>query len=134
MIFRKTVSRAAAAFVLAAMIAAPVLAGGGGGGTKGGIPVRIKNVGSLPVGVNAVSGSVSGEQLLQGARVVAPNGISQFTVRAGAFTAAAADPDAPLVTNSIRSFSTRTFKTIYLQAAHDTTAATLVGAPGGVKF
>jgi hypothetical protein len=122
------------AFLAAAAVAfsaAPVLAGGGSTGT---IPVRIKNVGSLPVGVSALSGSASPEQLLNAARVVAPNGVTQFPVRAGAFTAAAADPNAPEVTNRIRDFSTRTFKTIYLQAQQDTTAATLVGAPGGVKF
>jgi hypothetical protein len=134
MTFQKTASIAAAAFALAVLISAPVLAGGGGGGTKGGIPVRMKNVGSLPVGLSALSGSASPEQLLNAARVVAPNGVSQFSVRKGAFTAAAADPDAPEVTNSVRSFNTRNFKTIYLQAAQDTTAATLVGAPGGVKF
>jgi hypothetical protein len=123
------------AFLAAAAVAfsaAPVLAGGG---SSGNIPVRIKNVGSLPVGVSAMSGSVSPEQLLAAARVVAANGVTQFPVRAGAFTAAAADPNAPEVTNRIRTdFNTRTFKTIYLQAQQDTTAATLVGAPGGVKF
>ena len=133
MTFKKTASVAAVAFALAVMVSVPVLAGGGGG-TKGNISVRIKNVGSLPVDVNALSGSASISQLLQGARTVAPNGVSQFSVRAGAFTAVAADPNAPLVTNSVRSFNTRAFKTIYLQAAQDTTAATLVGAPGGVKF
>jgi hypothetical protein len=133
MTFQKTASIAAAAFALAVLISTPAFAGGGGG-SKGGVPVRIKNVGSLPVGVSALSGSASAEQLLNAARVVAPNGVSQFSVRKGAFTAAAADPDAPEVTNSVRSFNTRNFKTIYLQAAQDTTAATLVGAPGGVKF
>jgi hypothetical protein len=131
MIFKNTASVAAVAFALATMASAPALAGGGSAGT---VPVRIKNVGSLPVGVSALSGSPSQQQLLNAARVVAPNGVSQFPVRPGAFTAAAADPNAPTVTNSIRSFNTRNFKTIYLQAAQDTTAATLVGAPGGVKF
>jgi hypothetical protein len=130
---KKTASIAAAAFALAVLISAPVL-GGGGGGTKGGVPVRIRNVGSLPVGVSALSGSASEQQLLSAARVVAPNGVSQFVVRKGAFTAAAADPDAPETTNSVRSFNTRNLQVVYLQAQQDTTAATLVGAPGGVKF
>jgi hypothetical protein len=34
----------------------------------------------------------------------------------------------------VQSFDTRTFKTIYLYASQDGTTATLVGAPGGVKF
>jgi hypothetical protein len=119
---------------LAAMVAVPAVAGGGGGGSKGSVPVRIKNVGIDPVAVNAVSGSATTQQLFQGARVVSANGVTQFSVQSGPFTAVAADPDQPLVINRVRSFNTRSFKTIYLWAEQDTTAATLVGAPGGVKF
>jgi hypothetical protein len=123
-----------AVVALAALFAIPAVAGGGGGGSKGNVPVRIKNVGLDPVAVNAVSGSASTQQLFQGARVVSANGVTQFSVKSGAFTAVAADPDQPLVVNKVRSFNTRNFSTIYLQAQQDTTAATLVGAPGGVKF
>ena len=125
---------AVAIVAVAATLASPVIAGGGSGGTKGSIPVRIKNVGVDPVGANALSGTASESQLLQGARVVAANGVTQFKVRAGGFTAVAADPDQPLVVNKVRSFDTRAFKTIYLYAQQDTETATLVGAPGGVKF
>ena len=65
---------------------------------------------------------------------MAANGVAQFKVRTGAFTAVAADPNQPSVVNKVRSFNTRNFKTIYLYAQQDTTAATLTGAPGGVKF
>lgn len=114
-----------------AAVSVPALAGGGGSGN---IPVRMKNVGSAPVSVNAVSGSATQSQVLSGARTIAANGVAQFKVRKGGFTAVAADPNAPQVVNSVRNFNTRNFKTIYLYAQQDTTAATLVGAPGGVKF
>jgi hypothetical protein len=123
-----------AGMALLATIAAsslPVFAGGGGGAN---VPVRIKNVGVDPVGVNALSGSPTQSQLLNGARTIAANGVAQFRVRKGAFTAAAADPSAPQVTNNVRRFNTRNFKTIYLYAAQDTTMATMLGAPAGVKF
>lgn len=119
---------------LSLALATPAFAGGGGGGSKGNIPVRMKNVGAAPVAVNSVSGAASVSSLISGARTVAANGIAQFNVRKGAFTSLAADPNNPQVTNKVRSFNTRTFKTIYLYAQQDTTAATLVGAPGGVKF
>jgi hypothetical protein len=119
---------------LSLALAVPALAGGGGGGSKGNIPVRMKNVGASPVAVNSVSGSASVGTLISGARTVAANGIAQFKVRKGAFTSLAADPNNPQATNKVRNFNTRSFKTIYLYAQQDTTAATLVGAPGGVKF
>ena len=65
---------------------------------------------------------------------VAVNGITQFMVRKGVFTASAANPSALQTVNKVRQFDTRTFKTIYLYAQQDGTAATIVGAPGGVKF
>jgi hypothetical protein len=118
---------------LLAAVAVPVLAGGGSGST---IPVRMKNVGTAPVGVNALPGSTAtASQLISGARTIAANGISQFTVPAGAFSAIATNPSAPQAVNKVRNdFSTRTFTTIYLYAQQDTKTATLVGAPGGVKF
>jgi hypothetical protein len=119
---------------LSLALALPVFAGGGGGGSKGNIAVRMKNVGAAPVAVNSVSGSASLSTLISGARTVAANGVSQFNVRKGAFSSLAADPNNPQATNKVRSFNTRSFKTIYLYAQQDTTAATLVGAPGGVKF
>ncbi len=126
-------SRAKALFVatlvVAVMFAVPVFAGGGAN-----IPVRMKNVGVDPVAVNAKSGNATQQQLIQSATALAANGIAQFKVKKGAFTAIAADPDAPEVVNRVRNFSTRTFKTIYLYAQQDLTTATLVGAPGGVKF
>lgn len=125
---------AVAIVAVAVTLASPVIAGGGSGGSKGSIPVRIKNVGVDPVAANALSGSASTSQLFQSSRVVAANGVAQFSVRTGAFTAVAADPDQPMVVNKVRSFNTRAFKTIYLYAQQDTETATLVGAPGGVKF
>jgi hypothetical protein len=98
------------------------------------VPVRMKNVGSLAVSVNAVSGSVPLSSLTSGARQIASNGITQFVVNPGTFSALAARPSAPTVVNKVRTFETRTFKTIYLYASQDGTTATLVGAPGGVKF
>jgi hypothetical protein len=122
--------------VLAAVASAsvPVIAGGGAGGSKGGVAVRMKNVGVDPVAVNAVSGSATVSQIVNSAKIIGANGVAQFSVKSGAFTAVAADPTAPLVANSVRSFNTRNFKTVYLYAQQDGTAATLVGAPGGVKF
>lgn len=117
------------ALALAIGLCVPVLAGGGAN-----IPVRMKNVGVDPVSVNSKTGNQTQAQILQGARVIAANGIAQFNVKQGDFTAIAADPNAPEVTNRLRNFSTRTFKTIYLWAQQDTTTATLVGAPAGVKF
>lgn len=119
-----------------AAVSVPALAGGdgGGGGTKGTIPVRIKNIGAAPVAVNSQSGSVPLGTLVGSARTIAANGISEFMVNEGEFSALSADPNAPLAVNKERAFSTRTFKTIYLYAEQDMTAATLVGAPGGVKF
>lgn len=127
-------SLVAASVALVFALSASVFAGGGGGGSKGSIPVRMRNVGVAPVGVNAISGAATVESLTSGARVLAANGIAQFGVKKGNFTAVAADPNNPLVTNRVRNFSTRDFKTIYLYAQQDGTAATLVGAPGGVKF
>lgn len=122
--------------VLAAVasISVPVLAGGGGGGSKGSVAVRMKNVGQAPVAVNAVSGSVSLNQIVSSARTIGANGVAQFSVKSGAFTAVAASPSAPLAANKVASFNTRGFSTVYLYAQQDGQAATLVGAPGGVKF
>ncbi|MCE9631780.1 MAG: hypothetical protein K8S94_13835 [Planctomycetia bacterium] len=118
--------------VAAACLVLPLPAFAGGAGAT--IPVRMKNVGRQSVGVNAVSGAPSPSKLLTGGRNISPNAVSQFMVKRGAFTAAAAKPSAPLVVNKVRKFDTRTFKTIYLYASQDGTTATLVGAPGGVKF
>lgn len=132
---RRSLLPVAALLVVGAM-AVPVLAGGGGGGSKGNVNVRIKNTGLVdPVGVNAVSGSsASLSTLLAGARTLAPNGITQFRVKPGTFTAAAADPDNAEGVNKVRTFETRKNVVIYLYAEQDTTAATIVGAPAGVKF
>jgi len=123
-----------AVLAAAASISMPAFAGGGGGGSKGGVAVKMKNVGVQPVAVNAVSGSATVNQIISSAQTVAANGVATFSVRQGAFTAVAASPTAPLVANRVRSFNTRNFKTVYLYAQQDGTAATLVGAPGGVKF
>jgi len=117
------------AFSLAVAVCVPVFAGGGTN-----IPVRMKNVGVDPVAVNSKTGNVTQPVILQGTTVLAANGIAQFQVKKGDFTAVAADPNAPEAVNRIRNFSTREFKTIYLWAQQDTTTATLVGAPAGVKF
>lgn len=120
---------AAAAFAVVVAISASVFAGGG---TQ--IPIRMKNVGPATVAVAAGPNSATESQLISGARTLAANGISQFSVPQGAFKALAANPSTPSTVNKLRSFDTRTFKTIYLYAQQDGTTATLVGAPGGVKF
>ncbi len=121
------------AVVLTAVAAAPAFAGGSGGG-GGSIPVRMKNVGAQAVGVNALSGNVAPSALLNGGRSLAANGIAQFMVKPGSFTAGAANPNTPQTVNKVRNFDTRIYKVIYLQAQQDGKTATLVGAPAGVKF
>lgn len=118
------------AVAVVAVVASTALAGGGGPT----IPVRIKNVGKQSVSVNAASGTVSTSSMLAKSRTLASNGITQFMVRKGVFTASAANPSALQTVNKVRQFDTRTYKTIYLYAQQDGTAATIVGAPGGVKF
>jgi hypothetical protein len=120
------------ALAVSCLLAVPAVAGGPG--TAGSIPVRIKNVGALPVGVNAMSGVVAPADLLTSGRILSSNGVSQFQVKAGTFTAGAAKAGTPRLVNKVRQFETRTFKTIYLQAQQDGTTATIVGAPAGVKF
>lgn len=124
--------RVMVAVAVTAGLVLPLPAFAGGAGAT--VPVRMKNVGRLAVGVNAVSGAPTSSKLLTGGRNISPNAVSQFMVRPGSFTAAAAKPSAPSVVNKVRSFESRTFKTIYLYASQDGTTATLVGAPGGVKF
>lgn len=124
------IHRSLLAIIVTTAVAATAIAGGSGPT----IPVRIKNVGRQAVSVNAASGVVSTSSMLAKSRQLAANGISQFMVRKGGFTASAANPAAAQVTNKVRQFDTRTFKTIYLYAQQDGTAATIVGAPGGVKF
>ena len=122
----------AMALAVSCLCAAPAFAGGSG--SSGSIPVRIKNVGSLPVGVNAKSGVVAPADMISGGRILASNGVSQFQVKPGTFTAGAAKAGTPNLVNKVRQFETRTFKTIYLQAQQDGRTATIVGAPAGVKF
>ena len=105
-----------------------------GGGSKASVPVRMKNVGRQAVAVNAQSGLPADASLLNGRRNLAPNGVSQFMVRRGAFKAMAANPLAPSTVRSTQPFDTKSFKVFYLYANQDGTTATVVGAPGGVKF
>lgn len=108
---------------------------GGSGGAKATVPVRIKNVGRSSVMVNAASGaSLSAAALKSGSKTVSSNGVAQFLVRKGAFTAVAAKPGQYNTVNSVRGFNTGNFKTYYLQAQATSTAASIVGAPPGVKF
>jgi hypothetical protein len=122
----------AMALAISCLLAVPAVAGGPSG--TGSIPVRIKNVGSLPVGVSAKSGVVAPSDLLSSGRILSSNGVSQFQVKPGTFTAGAAKASTPNLVNKVRQFETRTFKTIYLQAQQDGRTATIVGAPSGVKF
>jgi len=131
--FRRFSPPLAASFAVTIVLALPAVAGNGSG-SQSQIPVRIKNVGSAAVAVNAKSGSVALNTLVSSARTLAPNGIAGINVKSGSFTALAANPSAPQAVHKVRSFETRTFKTIYLYAQQDTTRATIVGAPGGVKF
>lgn len=124
---RRSLSVAACAALVA--VSATVFAGGG---TQ--IPIRMKNVGPAAVAVSAGSSTATESQLISSARTLAANGISQFMVPQGAFNALSANPSTPSTVNKMRTFDTRTYKTIYLYAQQDGTTATLVGAPGGVKF
>lgn len=127
MIRRSFPAVAALAVVLAA--SASVIAG-----SPSNIAIRMKNVGAAPVAVAAGPNAATLDQLVGGARTLAPNGVSQFMVPAGAFKALSANASTPYAVNKQRTFNTRTNKTIYLYAQQDNTTATLVGAPGGVKF
>lgn len=124
---RRSLSVAACAALVA--VSTTVFAGGG---TQ--IPIRMKNVGPAAVAVSAGSSTATESQLISSARTLAANGISQFMVPQGAFNALSANPSTPSTVNKMRTFDTRTYKTIYLYAQQDGTTATLVGAPGGVKF
>jgi|688.fasta_scaffold50416_3 hypothetical protein len=126
---------AAVAVACCATVVGSALAQAGGGGAKRSVPVRIKNVGQSSVMVNAASGAgLSAAALKPGAKTVSRNGVAQFLVRPGAFTAVAAKPGNYNGVNSVRGFNTGNFKTYYLQAQATTTAASIVGAPPGVKF
>ncbi|MFM8734062.1 MAG: hypothetical protein ACKOC8_02555 [Pirellulales bacterium] len=122
------------ACAVAILLVASATCFAGGGGAKATIPVRMKNVGRQSVAVNAQSGLPSDAALLKGRRNLAPNGVSQFMVRRGAFKAMAANPLAPSTVRKTQAFDTRSFKVFYLYALQDGTTATVVGAPGGVKF
>jgi hypothetical protein len=122
------------ACVVAILLVASATSFAGGGGAKATVPVRMKNVGRKTVSVNAQSGLPADASLLNGRRNLAPNGVSQFMVRRGAFKAMAANPQAPTVVRKTQPFDTRSFKVFYLYALQDGTTATVVGAPGGVKF
>lgn len=109
--------------------------GGAGGGAKATVPVRIKNVGQASAKVNAASGAgLSAAQLRAGSKTLSRNSVAQFMVRKGAFSAVSANPTNYTAVNSVRDFNTGNFKTYYLQAQASTTAASIVGAPAGVKF
>jgi hypothetical protein len=99
------------------------------------VAVRMKNVGAQSVRVNAKTGAVGPAGMQSGSRVLAANGVAQFKVKPGTFTALAAKPVAPgPASRKLRQFSTRKFKTVYLEAQQDGATATLIGAPAGVKF
>lgn len=106
-----------------------------GKGAKASVPVRIKNVGRSNVRVNAASGAgLTAADLKPGFKTLSRNGVAQFLVRKGDFTAVAGRPGFYDTINSVRGFNTGNFKTYYLRAQASTTAASIVGAPPGVKF
>lgn len=118
-----------------ALLMSSLAHGGGGGGAKATVPVRIKNVGQASAKVNAASGAgLTAAQLRSGAKTLSRNSVAQFLVRKGAFSAVAANPTNYNSVNNVRDFNTGNFKTYYLQAQASTTAASIVGAPAGVKF
>jgi len=126
---------AAVAVACCVAVVGSAFAQAGGGGAKATVPVRIKNVGQSSVRVNAASGAgLSAAALKSGSKTVSRNGVAQFLVRKGNFTAVAANPSNYNGVNSVRGFSTGNFKTYYLQAQATNTAASIVGAPPGVKF
>ena len=91
--------------------------------------VRIKNIGSAPVLVNAKTGAATGAA---GAKTVNQNGVAQFNLKKAAGVAgatnAAGTPSAPLNYN----FPKSTY--VYLQAQADADAATMTFAPAGTRF
>lgn len=117
---------AVAAMVVSANAA---LAGGGRGGSKSNNQnVRIKNIGSAPVIVNAANGEVSAA----GGKTVSNNGVAQFRIKKGAAQAIAANQSGaesdPLDFNFPKS------SVVYLTAQADANAATMTFANPGQTF
>jgi hypothetical protein len=132
---RRHVFAAVAVVCCVAVVGSAFAQAGGSGGAKATVAVRIKNVGRSSVMVNAASGAgLSAAALKPGSRTVARNGVSQFLVRKGAFTAVAASPGRYNTVNNVRGFDSGNFKIYYLQAQASTTAASILGAPAGVRF
>lgn len=60
--------------------------------------VRIKNLGATPIAVYAANGMPTEAQVQGGARLIAANGVAQFTIRQGAAVAFAVNPAPPATT------------------------------------
>jgi len=91
--------------------------------------VRIKNIGSAPVLVNAKTGAATGAT---GAKTVNQNGVAQFTTKKVASQAWAADT-AQTVPQTL-DYTFPKSKVVYLEAAADGTVTTLTFAPPGKLF
>lgn len=121
----------ALAVIALAFSADAALAGGrSGGSSKGNTQnVRIKNIGSLPVLVNAKNGGATGAS---GAKTVAQNGVAQFTLKRIGSQAWAADVSQTTTDTLDYSFPGSRF--VYLEAAADGTTSTVTYAPPGKTF
>lgn len=128
MIRRSILALAIAALAFSADAA---LAGGGrGGSSKGNTQsVRIKNIGTQPVLVNAKNGSATGAA---GAKTVSQNGVAQFRVKKVASQAFASDVSQTI--SDTLNYSFPRSQVVYLEALADGTSATVTFAPPGKLF
>jgi hypothetical protein len=118
------------AVVALAFSADAALAGGGRGGNSKANKqsVRIKNIGTQPVLVNAANGTVSAA----GAKQVGQNGVAQFRLKKVPSQAFASDV-AQTVPQTLN-YTFRDRQVVYLEAAADGTVTTLTFAPPGKLF
>ncbi len=103
----------------------------------GGVPqfVRIKNIGSAPVLVNAANGGLVGAA---GGKLLSQNAVAQFNLRNGPGIAMAANPAAVLglapVIGSALAYNFPNSKFVYLQATLNGNVPTIKFAPPGTIF
>jgi len=123
----------ALAVVALVFAADAAFAGGGSGGSSKSKNqfVRIKNIGSAPVLVNAKTGAAAGAA---GAKTVNQNGVAQFKTKRVASSAWASDTaqNAPVAAPLQYSFPKSVY--VYLLASTDGTTSTVTFSPPGKIF
>lgn len=116
--------------VLTVALSASVALAGGNGSTKANLQsVRIKNVGSQPVLVDAKNGASTN---VNQSRTVPQNGVVQFRLKKIASQALAADVTKTAQGTLDYSFPRSQF--VYLEASTNGTVATMTYAPPGKIF